>query len=185
MNPIKLLASLTARGCNWIETGGTGKYSKDELIGALRGLDSVTIDLLYLTYGKDINALNRLTGRENGLYDHIDQLAKRQKWKIRGNREEKLKNLLRLVLIEALEIPCPTCRGTTYKENKPCNDCSVSLGGQSISTGKYRLRGYQKAHVMGIHKENWKLWRDKYKEVIKLIQDLESAGYSKISSNQR
>jgi hypothetical protein len=190
MNSIRLLASITPRGCNLIEAGGTGKSSKDELLGALRGVDSQTLDLLFAKYQSSAESLIQLCKtrpsddmKYNRLTSEVALLAEQENWRIRERKQDKLRSLLNLVILESLDPKCPTCKGTKYYRNKHCNACAVSVGGKAYSTGKYTFSESQRARAMGIHRKNWKPWIDRRIKVVKIVQNAEAEGLNIIFRN--
>lgn len=181
MNPIRLLANITAKGVDLIGSQGGGCYTKDEQIGALRGLDSESIDYLFAKYQSDEAALARLCWSRPSTNKDYSKLTYKmlelaQGWKIREKRQDKLRSLLNLVIFESLDPHCPTCKGTMYYRTKPCNTCSDN-------PGRYKLKPAQRAKAIGVDRKNWKPWEDRHAELTKAVQMMESRALRIIFKN--
>lgn len=174
MNPelLKLLNPRTARidGAG----GGVPEITVSDVNAACAGSDSIGLDLLLAKICDDRTARHRVFYQ---LYQEITQLAANHHWKIREEREEKIRGLTQLVVFELTSMPrCPKCKGTKYnKRLRPCNSCD--------GTGFYSIRSVQRAKALGVTPSTWqRVWAYRHAEVMALAENHEASALKNIGA---
>lgn len=155
-----------------VQGDGNGKptFTSEDVAGALRDLDDDEVNLLLSKYTGNTETLKSICSNTNtqdkeyySLYLKVVDLFNFKGYRVKGDKKGKIRCLLNLCIIESMESPCPTCKGTKTYRYKPCKACTNH-------PGQLRLSNSQKAHAIGINRKNWTRWVKPYNEVTRLVQ---------------
>lgn len=156
---------------------GAGKgmpiLTVDDINAACAGADQLGLDILLAKICHDKKQQGVAFDR---LYLEVVSTASNHHWKIKGERNEKLKRLTQLIIYELIEPSrCPKCRGTQYNRNmKPCKACH--------GTGYYRIKDSQRAKVLGIDRSTWnRVWSFRYAQILSNISYHETAALNNMA----
>lgn len=159
MNP-KLFAFLNAKTVNFDSCGG-GDLSVSDFNAACSGADPIGLELLKRKWGG--------SSTREGFGILIEEILELSRyWRIKDNRKGKLDGLFKLALYETTSLPpCPYCRGRGERVVKgKLDSCSPCRG-----TGHYRIKDTEKARMIGVKKQSWKVWESRYSEVLRLFDE--------------
>lgn len=151
---------------------GLPEITTDDINAACAGADQIGLDLLLTRVCGDRIAQHRIF---HSLYQEVAQLTVDHHWKIRKKSQEKIRNLVQLVIFELTTTPrCPKCDGTKYnKRLKPCKACD--------GTGFYKIKNTQRARLLGVNASTWsRVWAYRYAEVLSLTADHEAKALKNI-----
>ncbi len=174
MNP-KLMTFLNPKTVNFDGSGGGGDLTVSDFNAACSGADEIGLELLRRKFGGVRTKTN--FGK---LFDDILKVAKF--WKIRGDREVKLRKLMDLAIFEDNSLPtCRYCKGRKERtiQKKVC-ECYQCRG-----TGFYRLKKVDKARHLGITMEGWYVWEARLSEVKMLLDDRKHSAMRSIDKRMR
>lgn len=160
MNP-KLFTMLNPKTVNWSGSGGGGDLTVSDFNFACSGADPIGLEVLKRKWGGVSTDEDFET-----LLNEILQLSRY--WKIKDNRENKIKGLFELVLFESTKLPvCSHCRGKGERITKgKLADCNPCRG-----TGYYRIKKSEKARYLGVSKQAWVSWESRYHDVKALLDE--------------
>jgi len=160
MNP-KLFTFLNPKTVRFDGSGGGGDLSVADFNAACSGADPIGLELLRRKFGG-------VSTEESFESLYRDIVKKARYWRVRGEREFKLRHLMELAIFEDTALPiCSYCRGRKVRMvQKVISECHSCRG-----TGFYRLKKSEKARYLGISMEAWYTWEPRLAEVKRLIDD--------------